>query len=251
VGRTVRYPDAKWGRHRCRPHLSPACGPSVRRKLYAWHFQSAGTSLERVALRGPDVARAVAPVPDWPDRARSDPKISPSPSPPHPRPARPCGTSSAAPASRAAVHGQHRCRQNEPALSDTRAGYRSPRVALRRSAAFAWCAVSPAGIVPTVICCCRAGRQATGALVQRLRCRWRENAPAPESEQYQVRPLIHQAEECQWTSVDKSSARRGAQDCFSSVARLSRRLLQERSRWASRRRRRALSLMKPAASFWS
>jgi hypothetical protein len=29
----------------------------------------------------------------------------------------------------------------------------------------------PAGIVPTVIRCFRAGRQATGALIQRLRCR--------------------------------------------------------------------------------
>ena len=59
------------------------------------------------------------------------------------------------------------------------------------------------------------------------------------------RPVIHFPAECQWTRVDNPTARRNCRK-LSAI-----RLNHPRSRCARRRRRSALSLMKPAASCWS
>ena len=65
-----------------------------------------------------------------------------------------------------------------------------------------------------------------------------EGAPCGRFGQARDRPVIHFPPECQWTRVDNSTARRFCEN-------------QVRSRCARRRSRRALSLMKPAASRWS
>lgn len=62
--------------------------------------------------------------------------------------------------------------------------------------------------------------------------------------------LIHFWRKGQWTRVDKSTPHRKPPGC-SAKSRVGGPDQRRRSRWARRRRRRALSLMKPAASFWS
>lgn len=74
-----------------------------------------------------------------------------------------------------------------------------------------------------------------------------------ESHKRQSGPLIHFWRHCQWTRVENSTVRRkpGNNPRFAAeIVRIGRRSGQ-RSRWASKRRRRAFSLMKPAASCWS
>jgi len=65
------------------------------------------------------------------------------------------------------------------------------------------------------------------------------------------RPVIHLCPECQWTRVENSTVHRKRADFPEAGSRACAQAPPCRSRCASSRRRRALSLMKPAASCWS
>jgi hypothetical protein len=239
--------------------LSPACGPCRSRKLDAWRFNAvfvpAPKSRAKIGLSSPGARAGAGSV-----GAGSDPKIFPYrravPRPvsrPGPRTASLCpwappdlSTGPESPAYRL-------CALSVSTVLDpdcSRRTWRAPRLV-----------PPPSGISPSR----RSGSKipspspAFRPLPRKGQSpsRCLEDARPDRFGQARDRPVIHFRPDCQWTRVDNSTARRRSGELSAFAPGVALRQPRQaagpyfRSRCANRRRRRALSLMNPAASCWS